>query len=271
MGFGGFILGLLLLGGIVGLVWLFMIGAFNDLLNFPATAAQPTAIIGTATPTETPQPTEAPTSVPQVVVPNLAGLNEQQALDAVEQARLLPQEAAPRYSDTIAEGLVIDQFPLAGMSITETSIVTFAISLGQDLVDMPNVQRLRLADAQRALEGFGFIVRVQEEQSATVGNGFIIRQSPLPGDRLPRGETVTIVVSIGNDVTVPELAGLTEDEAKQQLAQVGLVWSFTDYQDCEKLGEVCDRFGPGVVVSSDPRVGEVVPRGTGVTLGVRAP
>ena len=43
MGFGGFILGLLLLGGVLGLVYLAMTGAFSDLFSFATGAPRPPA------------------------------------------------------------------------------------------------------------------------------------------------------------------------------------------------------------------------------------
>src|SRR6185295_17519104 len=59
LGFGGFLLGLLLLGGVLGLVYLALSGAFNDLFNFATGAPRPPATVVAN------QPTEAPTSVPQ--------------------------------------------------------------------------------------------------------------------------------------------------------------------------------------------------------------
>jgi serine/threonine-protein kinase len=264
LGFGGFILGLLLLAGVLGLVYLFLSGTFDGLFNFTTAAPPPPTAIAE-------QPTAASTAVPQAQVPNLANMDSPQAFAAVQAAGLTPREETSRYSDVVAIGLVVDQFPQAGTLITQSSVVTYAVSLGPDSVPVPDVQRLRAKDAHGMLERAGFQIQEQQEQSDTVGNGFVIRQSPQPGDRLPRGETITIVVSIGNDVTMPELAGLSEDEAKRRIAAAGLVWSFSDYQGCDKLGDLCNTYGPGIVVSSVPRVGTVVQRGTAVTLGVRAP
>ena len=83
---------------------------------------------------------------------------------------------------------------------------------------------------------------------------------------------MTIIVSIGDMVRMPDVTGLSEAEARQRISAVGLVWSFSDFQGCDRLpADVCERFGPGQVVSSIPRGGELVDRGAAVTLGVRAP
>src|SRR3954468_10953335 len=89
MGFGGFLLGLLLLGGVLGLVYLALSGAFNDLFNFATGAPRPfpTIVAG--------QPTEAATAVPQFQVPSLANLTSQQAFAAIQAANLTPREEPP--------------------------------------------------------------------------------------------------------------------------------------------------------------------------------
>jgi hypothetical protein len=93
LGFGSFVLGLLLLGGVLGLVYLALSGAFNDLFNFATGAPRPfPSIVAGA-------PTESPTGVPQFQVPSLANMTSQQAFEAIQAANLTPREEAPRYSD----------------------------------------------------------------------------------------------------------------------------------------------------------------------------
>ena len=263
MGFGGFLLGLLLLGGVLGLVYLALSGAFNDLFNFASGAPRPFATIVPG------QPTEAATAVPQFQVPSLANLTSQQAFAAIQAANLTPREEPPRYSDVYSTGLVLDQFPLAGTTVTQTTVVTYAVSLGPNLVDVPNVQRMRAQDAQNLLANLGFQAQVQEEAS-TLSEGFVTRQDPVDV-KLPKGQLVTIWVSIGDKVTMPDVTGKTVDEAKQLIASAGLSFSFADVQGCDKLGDLCNRFAPGQIVSSEPRGGDRVARGTAVTVGVRAP
>jgi serine/threonine-protein kinase len=264
MGFGGFILGLLLLGGVLGLVYLAMSGAFSDLFGFATGAPRPPATAVAS------QPTDLPTGVPQVQVPPLTNLTREQAFDLIQSTGLTPREDPARYSEVVSTGLVLDQFPLAGTTVTQTTVVTYAVSLGPNLVDVQDVRRMRAQDAQNILTNLGFQVQVQEEAS-TLSEGFVTRQDPLDV-KLPKGEMVTIWVSIGDKVTMPDVTGLTVDQAKQLIANAGLTFSFADEQGCDRLpADVCARFSPGQVVSSDPGGGERVQRGTPVTIGVRAP
>jgi serine/threonine-protein kinase len=268
LGFGGFLLGLLLLAGVLGLVYLGVSGFFSDLFSFSTgSAASPTAIVEPS-----PEPTALPTGVPMVPMPDLTGKTSQEAFIAVQTAGLTPREEQPRFSDTISQGLVIDQFPLPNIPITQTSVVTFAVSLGSEPIEVPDVTGLSAASAQATLERLGFKVALSEESSQTMSAGFVIRSEPRPPARPQRGDTITIVVSIGDKVRMPDVTGLNEAEARQRISAAGLVWSFSDFQGCDRLpADVCERFGPGQVVSSIPRGGELVDRGAAVTLGVRAP
>jgi serine/threonine-protein kinase len=70
---------------------------------------------------------------------------------------------------------------------------------------------------------------------------------------------------------MPDVTGMTEDEARRLISSAGLTFSFADPQGCDKLGDLCNKFEVGQVVSSSPRGGDRVERGTAVTIGVRAP
>jgi serine/threonine-protein kinase len=265
LGFGGFLLGLLLLTGVLGLIYLGATGIFNDLFNFTSGAPappQPTVVAE--------QPTPAPTGLPFVLVPNLSGLDSAQARSTIEAATLTSREELPRYNDTVSIGLVIDQFPLAGGEVTATSVITYAVSLGPEPILVPDVVGLRAADAQASLSRAGFQVQIQEQASQTMDAGFVIRSEPGPNTRPPRGDTITIFVSIGDRVRMPDVTGLNEEEAKRQINEAGLNFSFSDYQGPDKI-ERFNEIAPGTVVSSVPRGGDLVERGTAVTLGVRAP
>jgi serine/threonine-protein kinase len=151
-------------------------------------------------------------------------------------------------------------------------VITFVVSLGPEAVTLPDVSGLRVANARLQLEQLGFVVAIVEENSTSVSEGFVIRSEPAPGLRPAKGETITLVVSMGNKVVMPDVEGLTLDEARRQIEAAGLFVSFADQQSCDRLpADICARSQPGQVVSSIPRGGERVERGSGVTLGVRAP
>jgi serine/threonine-protein kinase len=266
LGFGGFLLGLLLIAGVLGIIALFATGTLDGLFSFPSTNTRPTGVaVATA------EPTVEPTALPQVPVPSLIGLTESEAVTALQNARLVGRREADRYADNIPSGQIAFQGPSAGTTITETSVVTYALSLGSELAEVPDVARIPGDLAQSRLTQAGFVVQVQEEASTAIDEGFVIRTTPSPGLRVPRGSTVTIIVSIGNKVVVPEVFRLSEAEARQRIEAAGLFVSYVDPQGRDKLGDQFDQFQPGAVVSTSPPAGTRVERGTGITLGIRAP
>jgi serine/threonine-protein kinase len=263
-GCGGFILGLLLIAGVAGLVYMFAIGAFDGLLSF-------TSAVGRLPATSPAATVSNPTAVPLAIVPDVLNRDPADATRLIQEARLSPVADPPRNSDTVPAGKVMDQFPRAGTSITETSVVTFALSLGPASIEIPAVQGLTPQAARAQLEAAGFKVQLAEESSSSMSAGFVTRTEPAPPARPQRGDTVTVYVSIGNRTRMPDVTGRSEDEARTIIAAAGLFVSYVDYQGRDKLGNLYDEVAPGTVVSSIPRGGELVEQNSGVTLGVRAP
>lgn len=263
---GVFLLGMLFIGLILGAVYLFASGAFDSLISFSGGSRPPIAVV---TPDATAEPT--PTPAPEmVVVPDVMLLDERAAIATIERAGLIPFAELPRSSDVVSPGLVFDQFPRASAVVTASTVVTYVVSTGPELVTLPDVVTMRGVDAEFQLRNLGFQVQAVSAPDR-LSAGFVFRSEPQAGVRLRRGEVVTIFVSLGDKVRMPDVTGLREDEAIRRITAADLNWSYSDYQGCDKLGELCDRFGPGVVVSSIPRGGDLVDRGAPVTLGVRAP
>ncbi|HWQ12500.1 MAG TPA: PASTA domain-containing protein, partial [Roseiflexaceae bacterium] len=233
----------------------------------PRPDVSPTATVEAPPPSPTPE---------LITVPDVIGLDERAAIAALEAAGLRPYAELPRYTDTptytvTTPGMVFDQLPRGGQLVTATTTVTYAVSLGPSLIDVPNVVTMRSADAEFQLTNLGLVVQ-RLEAPDRMSAGFVFRMEPQPGVRLRRGDTVTIYISIGDKVTMPRVVGLSEQEARRAIEQAGLFVSFADLQGCDRLPQdVCERYPPGVVVSATIREGELVDRGTGVTIGVRAP
>ncbi len=262
---GVFLLGMMFIGLILGVVYLAATGTFDNLFHFGGGTRPP--------PVVRPEPTVEPTATPapqMAIVPNLVGLDERAAIAAIEGAGLLPYAELPRASDVVSAGLVFDQFPPATTVVTASTVVTYVVSTGPEAIPLPDVVTMRGVDAEFQLRSLGFQVQVVSAPDR-LSAGFVFRTEPAAGTPLRRGDPVTIFVSIGDKVRMPDVAGLPEEEAIRRIVAAGLTWSYSDYQGCDKLGDLCDRYAPGVVVSSIPRGGELIDRGSPVTLGVRAP
>jgi beta-lactam-binding protein with PASTA domain len=138
------------------------------------------------------------------------------------------------------------------------------LSGGSGEVNTPNVVGQTLADAEAILAGKGLHVAqpIGEEYSTKVPKGSVIRQEPTADILLKKGDSVSLVASLGiHYVNVPtQLVGLTQAEAKTALRAAGL-----------KVGAVVPRNSDapvGQVLSTDPPSGSKVPQGSAITLFV---
>jgi serine/threonine-protein kinase len=94
---------------------------------------------------------------------------------------------------------------------------------GPNFVRVPFVEGIVLAQAIKKLDDAGLGHKIQREPSTDVPRGKVIQQSPGPGEQIPQGNKVTIVVSQGPpQVTVPNVVGMSQSEAEGLLSSRGL-------------------------------------------------
>jgi eukaryotic-like serine/threonine-protein kinase len=127
-------------------------------------------------------------------------------------------------------------------------------------VAVPNVVGIEKALAVAKIEDAGLDPDVQEQPNREVKPGIVFDQNPNPGNRIQKGDVVTIFVSTGpKKVEVPALVGKQFDEAIQILDDAGLEW---------RKVEVFSRKPVGQVVRQDPKAGEEANEGSTVLLRV---
>ena len=71
--------------------------------------------------------------------------------------------------------------------------------------------------------------------------GVVFEQDPQPGDRIERGNFVTIVVSTGPSVKVPDVLGETRDQAVSELTAAGLKPNVVRVNSLEPVDHACSR------------------------------
>lgn len=282
-GFGTLMLGLLLLGGILALAWFALNTDFRNLFTFTSPSTPPsTQPLPSAEPTASAAPSTTP--LPQVALPNFVGRPEVEVVAELAELGLIrradPNNPAlqPRNAPQPI-GTIIEQDPPAGTQVAEGSDVAIIVSLGPQVVAVPNVTSQRFEDAQATLQQAGFVVEREDAPSQSVQEGFVISQDPQAEGRIGRGETVTLTVSLGDVVAFPDVVanGTLLPQAQQQIEAAGFTVVAVDEQGADRLGSNFNNFLANEVVSAtadgipiDAR-GKLVPRGAQVAVGVRAP
>ncbi len=128
-----------------------------------------------------------------VVVPNVVGLNDQQALATLSNAGLSGTEV--QKDSTEPQGKVLSQSPGSGKRVPRGSQVTIFASTGA--ITVPDVTGLLRKDAVNTLKKAGFTPAVTEQTTSDPNEvGVVISEFPPGGSRGQRGDTVTISVGI---------------------------------------------------------------------------
>jgi serine/threonine-protein kinase len=198
----------------------------------------------------------------EVEVPPVVGLDIDEAEERITAAGLELGQVTERSDPDFEIDVVIEQSPLPGVRVGSGAPVNLVISTGPETVIVPDVVEETERDATGILNDVGLRVRVNEENSETVEAGLVIRTEPTAGEEALVGDTVLLVISDGPaPVQVPTLTGLTENQARNALTNLGLVPNVSASKQ-----PVADPAQDGVVVSQVPAAGNTVPKGTTVTI-----
>jgi eukaryotic-like serine/threonine-protein kinase len=190
-------------------------------------------------------------------VPDVTGSTLEQALSRLQEEGF--EVAVERGNSQAPEGTVFDQDPSAGDEAEEGSTVTVSVSEGPATAAVPDVVGSSEDDARSALESAGFRVNAVQVFSQQE-EGTVVAQNPEGGQDAQAGTEVRINVSKGTGTTtVPNVTGLSEDDAKQQLSDADLQ---------ANVVEVPSQQEAGTVVAQNPAAGSQLQQGSTVRLNV---
>jgi serine/threonine-protein kinase len=191
------------------------------------------------------------------VVPNVVGSNAGQASSTLSAAGFkVTEQTLPNPGGTA--GQVFQQSPKGGVSAAKGSTVTIEVAKGGNVV-VPNVVNQNVNVAVNTIVGAGLT-----EQTKNVANnaasGTVLSQTPTAGNKVPKGTQVILDVSSGpNTVAVPDVTGISQDQAANELGQAGFTVNV--------VGEPSN-LPQDQVISSNPAAGTQAPKGATVTLYV---
>ncbi|MEO6470373.1 MAG: PASTA domain-containing protein, partial [Aeromicrobium sp.] len=157
-----------------------------------------------------------------VVVPNVVGKDQAAAETILTNKGFVVGKVDEAASATVDKGLISAQDPGAADSKAKGSAVNLTVSTGPEAVTMPDVRQLQYDVAKQQLEGDQYKFKVtKKEVDDTAPAGQVLNTTPLTGQSVQVGSKVTLFVSKGQ-VSVPNLVGMTEDDAKSALRDLGL-------------------------------------------------
>jgi eukaryotic-like serine/threonine-protein kinase len=163
-------------------------------------------------------------------VPETATLAPDNATLVLEEAGFTV-EAGERNDPVVPVGQVSGTDPEAGAQARRGSVVTLFVSLGPQMLPLPDVVGRSEADARAALTDFTVAKENAQQFSADVAAGSVIAvlgtdNNPVAaGADYPEFAGLTLVVSVGE---IPAVEGLPVGEAQGALQTAGVVVDFAD-------------------------------------------
>ncbi|MFE2677389.1 PASTA domain-containing protein, partial [Streptomyces hygroscopicus] len=164
------------------------------------------------------------------------------------------------FSDVVPKGKVIGSKPGPGERVRGS--VTIRVSQGPPRAEVPNVVGMPLADAKRKIADQGLTVgKITRRFSSETAQGSVLSTSPGSGS-VRRPETaVSIVVSEGRPVDVPDVVGDSVAEARSTLQEEGFKVKVAERQ-------VFSEEDKGSVAAQSPSADDRAAKGDTVTLTV---
>jgi eukaryotic-like serine/threonine-protein kinase len=163
-------------------------------------------------------------------VPETATLAPDSATLVLEEAGFTV-EPGERHDPAVPIGQVSGTDPEAGAQARRGSVVTLFVSLGPQMLPLPDVVGRSEADARAALTDFTVAKENAQQFSADVAAGSVIAvlgadSNPVAaGADYPELAGLTLVVSVGE---IPAVEGLPVGEAQGALQTAGVVVDFAD-------------------------------------------
>lgn len=150
----------------------------------------------------------------------------------------------------------------------EATTVNTANNNSSDMVEVPAVVGMTKEDAIKALNKLGLGYKAVTQSSDTVAEDCVISQGNVGGSKVEKNSQIVLTISTGKEnkeVTVPNVKGKSEQEAKEAIEAANLVAS-VDYQysDSVEAGNVI-KYSPSGSVAEGSTVTIHVSRGKKVT------
>jgi len=237
--------------------------ALNDLQNFGfkvgiENSAHPIIPTGAVIKTQPPAGTSlSPESLVTIIVsvgpeafpvPYIVDIELDRAIYVIEQSGFVVGQKLEANDDDVPRGFVISQNPAAGTKLGPNSVVDLVISSGPSQIELGDLSRKSPEDAMQILETLGFQYELLDEFSEDIEMGLVSYTIPEAGSIVSPQEIITIVISLGLQIEVPDLVGLSYAEVEEALGGLNLIPSVTGTTS----GNVSSQFPePGTLVDPD--------------------
>ncbi len=179
-----------------------------------------------------------------------------EAHDAPQSEHKRPKNSSFKIKKRALVGLIL------GLCLFATGIIVAISALGgNDDITVPDITKLSVLEAQKILLDNDLTIEVEDNiYHNEIARGAIITQNPVADSMVKKGRKISVTVSLGKSlIAVPDLAGMSEREAKVTLESYGL-----------NIGQTStgysNEYEKDVVIFQSPRAGTEVEDKSSVDL-----
>lgn len=198
----------------------------------------------------------------EIIVPNTANLTVEEAIKTLQDAGFnVATEQQKISSDEIEYGKVVKTSPLEGTKRTKGTSITLYVSEGDAKITLDDYKGKNYLEIKGKLDALGVqvIVEKKDEKDKTSEENIIIDQSPAAGEKVSKGDYVTLYipeVDIYPDFTS---GNYTYEDVVSYLEKYGVT--------IVKVEEESDKT-PGTVIRQSRSKGTKIAKGTTITITV---
>ncbi|MDE0299717.1 MAG: PASTA domain-containing protein [Candidatus Poribacteria bacterium] len=202
-----------------------------------------------------------------VEVPNLVGESYDQAVTLLYAAGLLvADDIEEKASSDIPKGFVLEQSPPADFKVKRKKPVQVTLSIGDQMVEVPDATGKMLQEVDKILRGAGLrrgrVAEVHSDQFPVAET--VIAQTPISGSMHQQGASVHFLVSLGKRsklLLMPDLRGEPIDTVRSLLKSNGLEVGDETYKSEPEIRQ-------GSIISHQPEAGDRVHVGQVISLEI---
>lgn len=173
----------------------------------------------------------------EVEVPDLSGMNLEQAEEKLKEVGLSLGKTNSEYSDSVEKDKIISQSPRADEKVQVSSEIDVNVSLGEEEPDQVNVSvpdfsNMVESDAINLANESGLVVRnINYEYSDNVERGLVISQSISANTQVAENSNIDFVVSNGKDPNKVQEENPRNEDEKRPEESVNVRFSINPPQD----------------------------------------
>ena len=153
------------------------------------------------------------------VVPDLANLTAVEAEQVLAGANLAGRAGDPATGNCTVDRIV-EQTPKKGENARQDDTVTYRVCAGPNTKQVPSLQNVNRAGAEATLKSLN-LKYVFEEIDSELTKDLVVSTDPVAGTVVPENSTVKVRVSKGNKKPVPNVVGMSEEDARAKLIADG--------------------------------------------------